>query len=197
MDSKTNSGLNPQQQDTFNRIMSTPTSSQPTDQAAAPYNSLPDDKQNSSASNPSPLPNGDLAFSTFSKPQSSTSSVSQSIGTTIAAPPSAQTSPLSGTPPSPLNTPSQFSTAPKPNITYEVPTIGLQTPGVGGTIGGQSSVLKIEQTKVPAGIKIPAKSKGSALKLVIFVILGLILIAAYTVVWALIFGLTLPFSLPF
>jgi len=43
----------------------------------------------------------------------------------------------------------------------------------------------------------PIGKKKSPLLTILFVFLGLILIVAYAIVWALVFGMTLPFKLPF
>lgn len=80
-------------------------------------------------------------------------------------------------PPPTLSTP--------PQSTYEAPTISPTRPSENMTI----SVDHSKSTK-------PKTGGGSvSLKIVGFVVLGMVLLVVYTIVWAVIFNLTLPFGI--
>lgn len=218
--------LDPKQQETLSRIMSTQTSSQIPSIASpgAPPQAKPDTNKPPITPTPS-----DISKPAFSPSQAQTASVqpgslasdaspfpsfSSSIPDPATVKPQTPTSPpLSPSPTtqatmesakSPFVTP-QPTAGPTDVKSYEnIPvakppaappapaTANAQTVIKAGTVSPSPSTAPTN-TKTPP---LPTKHR-SPLIMILFIFLGLILMAAYTIVWALVFGLTLPFALPF
>lgn len=103
----------------------------------------------------------------------------------------------SATPPpsaTPLGTPPVSPADPSTSQpTYQAPTIGVATPaGIGAPTTQSQPELKPSKNK-------PMKAKSGPPMTILYVIGGIILIVVYTVIWAVVFDLQLPFgiSLPF
>jgi len=85
-----------------------------------------------------------------------------------------------------------------PQSTYQAPTVGMPT---SPTFGSTTQPSATPQGSAKPGVK-PAKIKtGGSFPLlpILYVVGGIIFLVVYTVIWAVIFDLTLPFglSLPF
>ncbi|MDP3941075.1 MAG: hypothetical protein Q8Q49_02070 [bacterium] len=216
--------LDPKQQETLNRIMSTPTASAGTPPVVSDPPADPPKPSIAPTQTTTPVspPKNSSPFPTFSSaipddpstvkpvtPPSSTPHTQQPLGMGGTIPPSSPfVTPQAAAKPTGVKSYANIPMAQPPATT--VPTV-IQAPtnGTPPTTLSASQIPQAQNTAQPASTTSATSTaptntsspaigkKRSPLITVLFVILALILIVAYAIVWALVFGLTLPFALPF
>lgn len=179
MDPKSStSPLDQKQQETLNRIMGTPTAS---NAAAAPkLADTPKPPTTSPASTPAQTGAQLPSFSLADEPKKD--------GTLSNSP-----FPASGQ----VSAQSPFMTPPPKTGPTEVKSYEkIPLAQAVGTTTSTTTQTTAPSTAPTTTAMPPLGKKRSPVVAVLLVVLGLILIAAYTIIWALVFGIALPFALP-
>lgn len=201
------SPLNQSQTDRLNSIMNTPAApSTPGQNQAQTQTQPPTTTQGSSPTNQQTSPSNQSSTQPNQPPsQSVQPTVSPgSLGSTTPInqpqPPiggvssQATNTPLGQSPASPLGQPAVASQP----TTYQAPTIGI-TPEVGGLSQASTPQSPTVGPELKPSKNKPMKVKGGFPSTILYVVGGIILLVVYTVIWAVVFDLKLPFgiTLPF
>ena len=215
--------LDPKQQETLNRVMSTPTSPSagtapqatpinPPKTAANPDTTPPHTSQSASPfpSFSSPIP--DPAATKPSTPPASTPTPQAPAETGGGIPPSSPfMTPQAAAKPTDVksyaNIPMAQAPASSVHTVIKAPTVGATPPTPQAaafpptttpTTNLSPAASTAPPSTAPTNTKTPPPGKKrSPLIMILFIFLGIILMAAYAIVWSLVFGLKLPFALPF
>lgn len=182
------SPLNQHQQDRLNSILNTPTQQPKEQNTINSANQVQTPNPNSLSS---PTPAGLDASSVASN---NTGLPNPPVSENTTQNPSTQ--PVST--PSPPGSP----TSPTPASTYQVPTVGLSTPPQ-----ANPGILGTSQAPAPSGPQLKPSTNTKPIKIdsgfhmmtIFYIIGGILLLLIYTVIWAVVFDLKLPFgiTLPF